>query len=116
VVVVNFGQQVGYGACHSERVDRIEAMLLFRLNGKGPPDWGCNDYCDDDSEKGAHKCLLCLLYESRSLSTVVSKLVARWSHHCAGHHKENGLQGNETIRAYKGAASSVSADVNLGNV
>jgi hypothetical protein len=41
-----------------------------------------------------------LLRESRSLSTVASKLVARCSHHCAGRHKKNGLQGNEAIREY----------------
>jgi hypothetical protein len=58
-------------------------------------------------------CLLCLLRESRSPSTVASKVVARWSHHCAGHHKKNGLQGDEAIREYKCLVCPLSADVNM---
>src|SRR5262245_56256587 len=46
-------------------------MLLFRLGWKGPPDYSCNHYCENDSEEGAHGCLLCLLRESRSLSNIV---------------------------------------------
>jgi hypothetical protein len=92
-------------------------MLLFRLNGKGPPDCGCNYHCDDDPEEGAHGCVLCLLCESRSLSTVVSKLVARRSLHCAGHHKNNGLPGKEAIREYNCLAclSAFSGREYLGN-
>jgi hypothetical protein len=31
-------------------------MLLFRLDWKGPPDCGCNHYCENDSEEDAHGC------------------------------------------------------------
>ena len=47
--------------------------------------------------------------EPFALSTVVSKLVAPWSHRCAGHHKKSGLQRNEAIREYKCPACPLSA-------
>jgi len=40
-------------------------------------------------------------------SLVVIKLVARWSHRCAGHHKKNGLQRTEVIREYKCPADAL---------
>ena len=75
-------------------------MLLFRLDWKGPPDYSCNYYCENDSEEGAHGCLLCLLARAVR-SRILKSVVARCSHRCAGHHKNNGLQDNEAIREYK---------------